>query len=147
MTLMKTLIVTTATLAMAGGAWAQSTVTTTTEQSGQVQSGEGATVDAATLVELDDDFVVPGFNLPVDVLDDYDVVDRNGEYVGDVEEVVGPDRQTATSIVVEFDGPGWLFDDDVERVVDITLFTIDGERLVLDMTEDAVRSLPVYKDD
>ena len=110
-------------------------------------AGEAPTVNERDVVEIDDDFVVPAFNVPVDVLDDYDVYDRNGEYVGEVEDVIGPDAQTATAIVVEFDGPGWfLTDDDVERVVDISEFNIENDRLVIDMTADDARMLPVYKD-
>lgn len=109
--------------------------------------GEAATVSEDDLTELDEDFVLPTLNLPVDALDDYDLVDRNGEYLGEVEAVLGPNENAATSIAVSFDGPGWLFDEDVTRVVDIGLFTIEGDNLIIDITEDDVRALPVYTDD
>ena len=61
--------------------------------------------------------------------------------------MLGPDRNTATAAAIEFDGPGWFFNDnDVTRVVDISALTIQDGRLVLDMTEEEVRSLPVYDD-
>lgn len=154
MTGLRILIAAGASVALATGALAQSAAGTgnaDVRDPGAVVSadrgtaGEAPTVNERDVVEIDDDFVVAAFNVPVDVLDDYDVYDRNGEYVGEVEEVIGTDAQTATAIVVEFDGPGW-FDDDVERVVDISEFTIENDRLVIDMTADDARMLPVYKD-
>ena len=123
-----------------------SPVRTVTAKAGE--SGQAPVVDAASLIEIDDEFVLPTLNLPVDALDDYDLVDRNGVDLGEVEEVLGPDRVTATAVAIEFDGPGWFFnDDDVTRVADIALLSIEGDKLILDMTEDDVRALPVYKDD
>ena len=62
--------------------------------------------------------------------------------------MIGPDQNTATAIAVEFDGPGWdLFDDDVTRVVDISKFSIEGDMLIVDVTADNVRQLPVFDDD
>ncbi len=109
--------------------------------------GQAPVVDAENLVELDGDFVLPGLNVPVRALDDYDLVDRNGEDLGEVEEVLGPNEMTATAVAIEFDGPGWFFNDaDVTRVVDIDMLSIEGDKLVLDITEDNVRALPVYRD-
>ncbi|GAB5376385.1 MAG: hypothetical protein AcusKO_28470 [Acuticoccus sp.] len=110
-------------------------------------SGEATTVDPSTVVELDDDFVLPTLNLPIEALDDYDLVDRDGKHIGEFEEVIGPDDKTAAAVVIEFDGPGWgLFDDDVERVVDIAKLSLDGDRLIVDITADEVITLPVYLD-
>ncbi|WMS43335.1 PRC-barrel domain-containing protein [Acuticoccus sp. MNP-M23] len=109
--------------------------------------GEAPVVNAEGLVELDSEFVLPTLNVPIYALDDYDLVDRNGEDLGEVEEVLGPNENTATAVAIEFDGPGWfLTDDDVTRVVDINLLSIEGDNLILDITEDNVRSLPVYQD-
>ena len=159
MTGLRILIAAGASVALASGAMAQTTVVTPDTDRVDVKEpaeivgadredmGEAPTVDVANLVELDDDFVLPTLNLPVDALDDYDLVDRNGEYVGEIEEVVGPDANTATAIVVEFDGPGWfLTDDDVERVVDIGKFSIEGDKLVIDIVADDAIKLPVYDD-
>lgn len=111
-------------------------------------TGEAPVIDADALVEIDENFVLPTLNLPVYALDDYDLVDRNGNDLGQVEAVLGPDAQTATAVAVEFDGPGWfLTDDDVTRVVDISAFSIEDDLLVIDITEDNVRALPVYADD
>lgn len=111
------------------------------------QVGEAPVVNADDLVELDGDFVLPTLNLPVHALDDYDLVDRDGEDVGKVEAVLGPNEGTATAVAVEFDGPGWFFDDgSVTRVVDISAFSIEGDRLIIDMLVDDRRSLPVYSD-
>ncbi|WP_420392158.1 PRC-barrel domain-containing protein [Acuticoccus sp.] len=103
-------------------------------------------VDFSELVEIDEDFVLPRLNLPVYALDDYDIVDRNGEDVGEIEKVLGPNENTATMIVVEFDGPGFLFDHDVPRLVDLNDVTIEGDNLVIDIAEDEVRRLTVYED-
>ncbi len=110
--------------------------------------GEAPTVDGSRLVELDDDFVLPTLNVPVYALDDYDLVDRNGNGLGEVEEVLGPNENTATAVAIEFDGPGWFFNDaDITRVVDISYLSIHDDKLVLDLAEDDVRALPVYQDD
>lgn len=162
MTRLRILIAAGASVAFASGALAETTVVTPETGGDRVDVtspeevvgadradvGEAPTVDVANLVELDDDFVLPTLNLPVDALDDYELVDRNGEYVGEIEEVVGPNENTATAVVVEFDGPGWfLTDDDVERVVDISKFSIEGDALVIDIVADDAIKLPVYKDD
>ncbi len=159
MTGLRILIAAGASVALASGALAQTTTVTGTDRvdvkdpaaivsADRADMGEAPTVDLTNMVELDDDFVLPTLNLPVDALDDYELVDRNGTYVGEVEEVIGPDANTATAIVVEFDGPGWfLTDDDVERVVDIGKFSIEGDRLVIDIVADDAIKLPVYKDD
>lgn len=98
------------------------------------------------LVELDDDFVVPRLNLPVEALDDYDVVDREGRDLGNFVSVLGPDENTASVMVIAFDGPGFLFDTDVERIVAIEDVFIEGDDMVIDITEEGVRQLPVYQD-
>ena len=110
------------------------------------ETGEAPTVDEGDLVELDDDFVLPTLNLPVYALDDYDIVDRNGQSLGELEEVLGPNRDTATAVAIEFDGPGWFFDEDVTRIVNISYLSIQDDKLVLDLTEEDVRALPVYAD-
>jgi len=160
MTSLRLLLAAGASVVLAGGALAETTVITP-ESADRVdvkdpaeivrpEAGElteAPTVDPASLVELDDDFVVPTLNMPVDTLDDYELVDREGREIGEVEEVLGPDENTATAIAVEFDSPGWdLFDDDVTRVVDIEKFSIDGDKLIIDITADEVRTLPVYDD-
>lgn len=162
MTPLRTLLAASVSAALMGGAMAQTTTpTTTTDGSTRVpveapsatlkadsdEVGEATTVDASSVVELDDDFVLPTLNLPVDALDDYDLEDRDGNDIGEIEEVIGPDERTATAIVVEFDGPGWFFnDEDVERVVDIGKFSIQGDKLIIDISQDDVLKLPVYQD-
>lgn len=159
---LRILLAASASVALMGGAMAQTTTTTpTTDGSTRVpveapsdtldassdEVGEATTVDASTVVELDDDFVLPTLNLPIDALDDYDLEDRDGNDIGEIEEVIGPDESTATAIVVEFDGPGWFFnDEDVERVVDIGKFSIQGEKLIIDISQDDVIKLPIYQD-
>ena len=153
MTALTAALLTTAAFA-APGASAQQTTgpagqaeITTEAQMTPAATGEAPVVNAARLVEIDDDFVLPTLNMPVDAIDDWDVVDINGNELGELEEVLGPDSNTATAAAIEFDGPGWFFNDnDVTRVVDISALTIQDGRLVLDMTEEEVRSLPVYDD-
>lgn len=109
--------------------------------------GEADVVSDGALVVMDSEFVLPTLNIPVYALDSYDLVDKNGDDVGHVQRVVGLDENTATAVVVEFDGPGWFFNDgDVSRVVDLSLFAIEDDRLIMDIGPDGELELPVYKD-
>lgn len=160
MTMYRLLLVAGATAVLTSGALADTTVTPPNSadrvdvkspqkilSAANNPTGEATTIDEDSVVELDDEFVLPTLNLPIEALDDYEMVDRNGKYVGEFEEVIGPDDHTATGVVIEFDGPGWdLFDDDVERVVDIAKLSVEGDKLIVDITADEVITLPVYLD-
>lgn len=96
------------------------------------------------LVELRDSVTVPAFGLTVDQVDDLDVV-VDGRVVGDIEEVLGTDANTATALVVDFDdGAGYGDRDDV--IVPIARFRLDGNRLVTDVTPAEVAAFPTWKD-
>ncbi|WP_185982777.1 hypothetical protein [Aureimonas mangrovi] len=105
----------------------------------------GATLAQTTLVEVDDRAMVAPFGIAADLLDDIDVYSQAGVEIGDVEEIVGPDRQTATHLVVDFDDDdGYPDRDDV--IVPIEAFALDANRLVISLTPQDVQPLPIWDD-
>jgi hypothetical protein len=105
----------------------------------------GAALAQTTLVEVDDRTMVAPFDIAADLLDDIDVYSQAGVEIGDVEEIVGPDRQTATHLIVDFDDDdGYPDRDDV--IVPIEAFTLDANRLVISLTPQEIQSLPVAND-
>ena len=100
-----------------------------------------AAVAQTSLVEVSDDVIVEPFGIAADLLDDIDVYNDAGVEVGDVEEIVGPDAQTPTHLVVDFDNDGGFPDRD-DVIVPIEAFTLDANRLVISLTPEEVSALP-----
>lgn len=101
---------------------------------------------AQVLVALDDDYVVPGFDRPIHVLDNYNVVDRFGSAIGDLEGFVGPNGTFATHAIVELDGIP-LIQPDRCRLVPIENVTLLNEEvLALDISRERVARLPIWKE-
>ncbi len=96
------------------------------------------------LVELDDKVQVAAFSATVDEIDDMDVVDAAGTKIGEVEEVVGENANTASALVVDFDGTGGFTDQDV--VVPLDQFSLENNRLVLKADAATVGGMEVWKD-
>ena len=95
-------------------------------------------------VEIDDQVQVAALGATADQIDDLDVFDAAGTKLGDVEEVVGTDANTATALVVDFDGNGGYADKDV--VVPLDQFSHENNRLVLKADAAAVTAMEVWKD-
>jgi hypothetical protein len=94
-----------------------------------------AFAQTAGMVDVDDDVMVPPFNVTVDDLDDMDVYDAAGTEIGEIEEVVGTD-----AFVVDFDGEGY---GDEERVIGLENFAMDGARMTLSLDAAAVATMPI----
>ncbi|MBB4001811.1 PRC-barrel domain-containing protein [Aurantimonas endophytica] len=99
-----------------------------------------AFAQTAGMVDVDDDVMVPPFNVTVDDLDDMDVYDAAGTEIGEIEEVVGTDANTPTAFVVDFDGEGY---GDEERVIGLENFAMDGARMTLSLDAAAVATMPI----
>ncbi|UIJ73518.1 PRC-barrel domain-containing protein [Aurantimonas sp. HBX-1] len=99
-----------------------------------------AFAQTAGLVDVDDNVMVPPFNVTVDDLDDMDVYDAAGTEIGEIEEVVGTDANTPTAFVVDFDDQGY---GDEERVIGLENFAMDGARMTLSLDAAGVATLPV----
>ena len=95
-------------------------------------------------VEIDDEVRVPAFDARADDVDDWDVYDAAGTEIGEVEEVVGPDRQTPAALVVDFEGNAGYADRDV--VIPLDQFTRQNDRLVLNAAPDAVGGMETWND-
>ena len=102
----------------------------------------GTAVAQGTYTELEDDVQVSEFSMTVDDLDDMEVHNSAGDEIGEVEEVLGMDDQTATALAVDFN-------DDVaenDRVVQLTDLSMDGDRLVVGLDNDAISQLEEFDD-
>jgi hypothetical protein len=96
-------------------------------------------------VEVDDQTIVAPFDAIADIVDDWDVYAPDGREIGDVEDVIGPDRNTATALVVDFDdNAGYGDRDDV--VVPLDQFTWQDGRLVLNADPSAIAGMEVWDD-
>lgn len=98
----------------------------------------------SALVEIDDAVAIPGLNMTADALDDMDLHDAAGTKIGEVEEVIGTDKQTPTAVSVDFDDRAVAGDKD--RVVDLSALKADAGKLMLSMDAAAIGQLPVYDD-
>lgn len=97
-----------------------------------------------TLVEVDGTTIVQPFGQPADTVGDWDVYSATGGVIGDVEEVLGTDRATATALAVDFDGKEGFADRDV--VVPLDQFIWQEGRLVLNATGEAVGQMESWDD-
>ncbi|WP_136637029.1 hypothetical protein [Pseudooceanicola onchidii] len=95
------------------------------------------------LTEVRDRTPLPGFGINSDIAEDLDVIDANGRTIGEVSRVVGPDRNTAQALVVEFED--YLIKSrDEERLVQLTDVTFDGSTFVLGNVGD-LTALPMSR--
>lgn len=104
----------------------------------------GPVLAQGTLLEVDDNVQVPQLAAVVDDIDDWDVYSTDGTEIGEVEEVLGMDRNTATAIAVDFEGNGGFADRDV--VIPLDRFARENGRLVLDADVEAVSQIPAWND-
>lgn len=104
----------------------------------------GAAMAQTALVEVNDNVHVAAFGAIADQVDDWDVHDASGVEIGEVEEVVGPDADTPTALVVDFDGNAGYADRDV--VIPLDQFTRENDRLTLNASPDAVGGMETWND-
>ncbi|WP_312796838.1 PRC-barrel domain-containing protein [Tianweitania sp.] len=104
-----------------------------------------ASAQTSTWVEVDDKTMVAPFNVDADRLEDMDVHNAAGQKIGEIEDVIGADRATATALVVDFDDQAGYGDRD-DIIVPIERFSLDGVKLVLKDDAATVAAYEVYKD-
>lgn len=95
-------------------------------------------------VEIDDQIVVAPFALSADAIDDMDIVDAAGKKIGEVEDVVGPNRNEATAVVIDLDTMSGLIDGDKDIVV--PLAGVHGKALRLLGDAATIRGYQIYQD-
>lgn len=101
-------------------------------------------ISQAKFVEVEDAVMVQPFNQSADTVDDWDVFTADGIEVGEVEDVVGTDRNVATALAVDFDEKEGFADGDV--IVPLDQFTYKDDRLILNATADAVSKMEKWND-
>lgn len=83
--------------------------------------------------------------LPASALRDFSVVDGNGEWIGEVEEIaIDMVRTEVGYLRLEIDEPGLFADAEVAVPVSAVRFRPAEEQLVLDVTQDRLRNAPGY---
>lgn len=107
-------------------------------------SVSGSALAQATLVEIDDATMVTQFNQNADTVDDWDVYNTAGVEIGEVEDVLGTDRNTPTALGVDLDGKEGYADRDV--AIPLDQFTWQNDRLVLNASPEAVAAIPAWDD-
>ncbi|TMV11641.1 hypothetical protein [Arenibacterium halophilum] len=97
------------------------------------------------LIEIDDDVMVPGFEMTADTLDDLDVTDPGGIVIGEVEEVLGTSADMPSALAIDFDDSQTDFGDD-DRVVNLDQVELANGALVLRMPATGILELPIWGD-
>ena len=91
--------------------------------------------------EVSDDATISSLNnVSVDDFGDMNVYDSQGDEIGEIEEVYGPDDTTPQSAEVDFDDSDRFGDDN--RIVPISDFSMNDDNLVLNLDDDAIKALP-----
>lgn len=96
--------------------------------------------------EVSDAARVEAFDMSADATEDLDVVDASGNKIGEVEDVLskGADPE---ALGVEFEGiSDYSPKKDVDVVIPLDRFTLDGERLKLDASAEEVEAMETYDD-
>jgi len=104
----------------------------------------GAAVAQTAWVEVNDNARIAAFGAIADQVEDWDVYDASGAEIGEVDEVVGPDAQTAAALVVDFDDKAGYADRDV--VIPLDQFTRENNRLTLNASPEAVSAMETWND-
>lgn len=99
----------------------------------------GAQAQVVKIMEMDDDIVVPAFNITVGELEKQALTDAGGNRIGDVEDVLGT-AEGPTAIVID------LENSDLEVIVPLERFQNTGGVLTVNMTPEELAALPAYGD-
>jgi sporulation protein YlmC with PRC-barrel domain len=104
-----------------------------------------ATAQTGAWIEIDDDaLAVDQFQMTVDELEDMDVVNMEGEVIGEVEEVLGTADGTATAFAVEIGG--FLGIGETDAIVPFDQVTAADGELQVEMDAAAVEALERWND-
>ncbi|MBC6718281.1 PRC-barrel domain-containing protein [Aurantimonas sp. DM33-3] len=104
-----------------------------------------ALAQQGAMVEVADQTMVSDFNLTADAVGELDVYTSDGTKIGEVEDVVGPDQNTAQGIAVDFDDNATDYGRE-DRVIPIDQFSVSESRLVLSADAQTVSSMPTWDD-
>lgn len=111
----------------------------------QIALVTAATAQTGAWIEIDDDaLAVDQFEMTVDQLEDMDVVNMEGEVIGEVEEVLGTADGTATAFAVEIGG--FLGIGETDAIVPFDQVTAADGELQVEMDAAAVEALERWDD-
>jgi sporulation protein YlmC with PRC-barrel domain len=102
----------------------------------------GAALAQASVVEVDDEVMVAQLSANADTVEDWDVYTADGVKVGEVEDVLGTDAKTPTSLLVDFEDSTAYTDRDVMIALD--QFKVEGDRLILIADAGTINALPEW---
>lgn len=109
--------------------------------------GAAQSIDLASLQELDDDRTdISHEELTVDDLEGLDIV-RDGEIIGDIEEVLGDENEEIVAVVVEYGGGVLgLGDREVVMPIDELEFPRGRAEAEITLSDEELAELPVWDD-
>lgn len=96
--------------------------------------------------EVPDAAKVEAFDMSADAAEDLDVVDASGKKIGEIEDVLskGSDPE---ALGVEFEGMSdYSPKKDVDVIIPLDRFTLDGKQLKLDASAEDVKTMETYDD-
>lgn len=118
--------------------------TTTTPSTTSPSMGSQAAAPASGMREADnDDMIVPQLNATVDDVEDMDIYDSTGRKIAEVEAVVIDGTGTVRALVIEHGGV--LGIGSREAILEIGEVQLRDGRLVINMTEEQLPSLPEWR--
>lgn len=99
-----------------------------------------------SLQELDEDNQTARWNnLTVDQLEDMDIVDANGDEVGDVEEILADGEGNIVAITAEVGG--FLGIGEKEVIVSVDQLEVRDDKLTTSLSKEQMEALPRWDDD
>jgi sporulation protein YlmC with PRC-barrel domain len=101
-------------------------------------------LDRANLHEVDDDDAMTYEGRSIEELDDMDVV-RDGERIGEIEDVLANADNQIVAVVLEYD-EGFLGLNDPEVILPIDQIQFDENAASVTLSDAELRALPVWDD-
>lgn len=102
--------------------------------------GAGAQAQVVRIIELEDNVIVPAFNISVGELEKQALTDAAGNRIGDIEEVVGTAEDGPTALVID------LENSDLDVIVPLERFQNTNGVLTVNLTPEELAALPAYDD-
>ena len=102
--------------------------------------GASAQAQVVRIIELDDNVVVPAFNITVGELEKQALTDAAGNRIGDIEEVIGTAENGPTALVID------LENSDLDVIVPLERFQNTNGVLTVNLTPEELAALPAYDD-
>ena len=127
-------------------ATAAAPVTAQTTRAAPVATGAADGLAVKALRELDDDNATVMWNgLTVDQIEDMDIVNAEGDTIGDIEEVLADAEGRIVAVTAEVGG--FLGLGDKEVVVSLDHLELQGDRFITALTADQLEASPRWDDD